>query len=54
MVYKRLKARLILPGGDFVVDAGGVIRLAYRSKDLVDRPPVEALLTAITETRTWP
>ena len=41
-------------GGDFVVDAAGIVRLAHRSKDPVDRPPVEALLTAITETRTWP
>jgi peroxiredoxin len=39
-------------GGDFVVDAAGVIRLAYRSKDPVDRPAVEALLAAIKETRT--
>ncbi len=35
-------------GGDFVVDGQGVIRLAYRSKDPVDRPPVEALLAALT------
>lgn len=41
-------------GGDFVVDAAGVIRLAHRSKDPVDRPPVEALLAAIKETRPWP
>ena len=41
-------------GGDFVVDAAGVVRLAHRSKDPVDRPPVKALLAAITETRTWP
>jgi peroxiredoxin len=41
-------------GGDFVVDADGVIRLAHRSRDPVDRPAVETLLAAIKETRTWP
>ncbi len=35
-------------GGDFVVDAQGVIRLAHRSRDPVDRPPVETLLAALT------
>jgi len=35
-------------GGDFVVNAAGVIRLAHRSKDPVDRPPVERLLAALT------
>lgn len=35
-------------GGDFVVDAAGAIRLARRSKDPVDRPPMEALLAALT------
>lgn len=34
-------------GGDFVVDAAGVIRLAHRSKDPVDRPPVETLLAVL-------
>jgi peroxiredoxin len=41
-------------GGDFVVDADGVIRLAHRSRDPVDRPAVETLLAAIKETRPWP
>jgi peroxiredoxin len=31
-------------GGDFIVDKDGIIRLAYRSRDPVDRPPVEQLL----------
>ena len=34
-------------GGDFVVDAAGIIRLAHRSKDPVDRPPVEKLLAVL-------
>jgi peroxiredoxin len=41
-------------GGDFVMDAAGVIRLAHRSRDPVDRPAVETLLAAIKETRPWP
>ena len=36
-------------GGDFVVDAQGVIRLAYRSKDPVDRPPVAELLAVLSD-----
>ncbi len=31
-------------GGDFVLDAGGIVRFAYRSHDPTDRPTVEALL----------
>jgi peroxiredoxin len=34
-------------GGDFVIDRAGVIRLAYRRKGTVDRPPVEAPLAAL-------
>lgn len=37
-------------GGDFVIDRSGVIRLAYRSKDPVDRPSVETLVAAFEET----
>ena len=31
-------------GGDFIVDTGDIVRLAYRSHDPTDRPPVERLL----------
>lgn len=31
-------------GGDFIIDTGGVIRMAYRSHDPTDRPPISALL----------
>ena len=34
-------------GGDVIVDAEGVIRLTHRSKDPVDRPPVEKLLAVL-------
>jgi len=34
-------------GGDFIVDAQGVVRLAYRSHDPADRPSVEMLLEAL-------
>jgi peroxiredoxin len=34
-------------GGDFVIDRQGILRLAYRSRDPADRPPVEMLLEAI-------
>jgi peroxiredoxin len=34
-------------GGDFIVDTSGIVRLAYRSKDPADRPPVDALLNII-------
>lgn len=34
-------------GGDFIVDAAGFIRLAHASKDPVDRPPVEKLLSVL-------
>lgn len=34
-------------GGDFVVDAGGVVRLAHRSHDPTDRPPVAELLALL-------
>ena len=31
-------------GGDFIVGADGIVRLAYRSHDPTDRPPVEQIL----------
>ena len=34
-------------GGNVIVDAGGVIRLIHRSKDPVDRPPVDKLLAVL-------
>jgi alkyl hydroperoxide reductase subunit AhpC len=34
-------------GGDFVVDEGGIVRLAYRSADPSDRPSVERILGAL-------
>ncbi len=34
-------------GGDFVVDAGGILRLAYLSRDPTDRPPVSELLETL-------
>lgn len=34
-------------GGDVIVDAEGVIRLIHRSKDPVDRPPMEKLLAVL-------
>jgi hypothetical protein len=36
-------------GGDFIVDAQGVVRLAYRSQDPTDRPPVVTLLTMLKQ-----
>jgi alkyl hydroperoxide reductase subunit AhpC len=34
-------------GGDFIVDAGGIVRLAHSSRDPVDRPPIARLLEAL-------
>jgi peroxiredoxin len=36
-------------GGDFIVDAEGIIRLAYRSQDPTDRPSVEVILTVLNQ-----
>lgn len=36
-------------GGDFIVDVEGIMRLAYRSRDPTDRPPVERLLAILRE-----
>lgn len=38
-------------GGDFIVDAKGIVRLAHPSRDPTDRPPVEKLLKALREIR---
>jgi len=35
--------------GDFIVDAGGMVRLAYRSHDPTDRPSAEQLLAILRE-----
>lgn len=34
-------------GGDFIVDANGVVRLAYRSHDPTDRPSVDTLINQL-------
>lgn len=34
-------------GGDFIVDAHGILRLAYRSYDPADRPSVDDLLAVL-------
>ncbi|MFQ5613494.1 MAG: AhpC/TSA family protein [Anaerolineae bacterium] len=36
-------------GGDFIIDAGGLIRLARPSQDPTDRPPVADLLAVLEE-----
>lgn len=36
-------------GGDFIIDASGIIRLAHRSQDPTDRPPVATLLALLKQ-----
>jgi peroxiredoxin len=36
-------------GGDFVVDARGIVRFAHSSEDPTDRPTVERLLEVVAE-----
>ena len=36
-------------GGDFLIDARGVLRLAYRSQDPTDRPSVATLLDTLRQ-----
>jgi len=38
-------------GGDVIVDAGGIVRLAHRSRDPADRPPAERLLEVLRQLR---
>lgn len=39
-------------GGDFIVDANGVVRLAYRSHDPTDRPSIGYLMNQIQALKT--
>jgi len=34
-------------GGNFIVDAGGIVRFAYESRDPTDRPSIERLLSVL-------
>jgi peroxiredoxin len=36
-------------GGDFIIDTSGIVRLAYRSDDPTDRPPVDDLLHVLEQ-----
>jgi alkyl hydroperoxide reductase subunit AhpC len=36
-------------GGDFLIDAQGVLRLAYRSQDPTDRPSITTLLDTLRQ-----
>ncbi len=38
-------------GGDFIIDSNGLLRLAYRSEDPADRPPVNDLLAILNRLR---
>ena len=38
-------------GGDFIIDTDGVGRFAYRSENPTDRPPVEALMKALGDSK---
>jgi hypothetical protein len=38
-------------GGNFIVDALGIVRLAHRSRDPVDRPAVDRLLQTLSTLR---
>jgi peroxiredoxin len=38
-------------GGDFIVDADGIVQLAYRSHDPTDRPDVDELLSIMQQRR---
>lgn len=40
-------------GGDFIVDSQGVLRLAYRSHDPIDRPSVYDLLENLRSIQTF-
>jgi peroxiredoxin len=49
-----MRGNVGLPGGDifqmpgtFVIDRDGIIRLAYRSDDISDLPPLETIFAAI-------
>lgn len=39
-------------GGDFIVDRGEIVRLAYRSHDPTDRPSIEKLFSIFDQTVT--
>lgn len=41
-------------GGDFIIDAAGIVRLAYRSQNPTDRPPAPALLATFQELQKVP
>ena len=34
-------------GGNFIVDANGIVRFAYASKDPTDRPSIESMMTVL-------
>jgi peroxiredoxin len=38
-------------GGDFIVDASGALRFAYRSADPTDRPDVDTLLAVLGQNK---
>lgn len=48
-LFRGIQADPFQLGGDFVIDAGGVVRFAYRSAEPTDRPSAERLLEAARE-----
>ena len=52
--FTRTRTNRLQLGGDFVIDGQGIVRLAYRSRDPADRPPVSLLMDALRETADTP
>ena len=45
--WRGIQGRSTQLGGDFIVSADGIIRLAYRSSEATDRPEIEQLLALL-------
>ncbi len=52
--FTRTQTDRLQLGGDFIIDGQGIVRLAYRSRDPADRPPVSRLLDALREAADTP
>ena len=52
--FTRTQTDRLQLGGDFIIDGQGIVRLAYRSRNPADRPPVSRLLDALREAANTP
>jgi len=53
MTWRGIQGNSAQLGGDFIIDQGGIIRMAHRSHDPTDRPTVKKIIQVLDEIKIY-